>query len=193
MKGEVWLEMRPDGSAVRYTETGLREDRLRELIEDLFRNHWKDIVFGPVLEGAVYEIRCSGPPALRFFDGYLTVDFGLWHFHLCLGPHHGSRCEELRRKRPVQQAAFFETRGSGCAGGRSWGLRLWNGFGEPVLTVFLPNPYLDDDMRLARQPDWGRLRLYFELRQRCLGEPMPGDFRQAADAPWPELERGGAA
>lgn len=193
MNTGAWVETRPDGSAIRYTEFHVRPGELRALLEDLFTVHCRDIVFGPVLEGAVYEIRCSHPPELRFSDGYLTVDFGLWHFHLCIGPHRGSRSEELREKRPAARAAFFESRGAGCAGGRSWGLRLWNGFGEQMITVFLPNPYLDDGMRLAQQPDWSRLRLFYELRRRCLGEPIPGDLRAAAEAPWPELCGGGAA
>lgn len=193
MKPGAWVETCPDGSAIRCTEINVRPAGLRALFEDLFTVHCWDIVFGPALEGAVHEIRCSDLPELRFADCYLRVDFGLGYFHICIGPHRRSRSEELRQKRPVERAAFFESRGAGCTGGRSWGLRFWNGFGEQMITVSLPNPYLDDENRLVQQPDWSRLRLYYELRRRCLGEPIPGDLCEAAEAPWPELSGGGNA
>ncbi|MCS7044201.1 MAG: hypothetical protein RMK57_16375 [Bryobacterales bacterium] len=191
MSANGWVESRPDGSATRYCEFRLPPERLRALLEEIFSIHWRHIVFGPVMEGAVFEIRCDKQPELRFLDGYLTVDFGVWHFHLCVGPHLGSRSEELRKNRPIRRAAFFETRGGGCAGGRSWGLRFWNGFDQQMITIFLPNPYLSDEMRLMQQPDWSRLRLYYDLRSRYLNEPMPGDFREAAEAPWAELQARG--
>ena len=87
--------------------------------------------------------------------------------------------------RPVAKIAFFERRGKGCAGGRSWGLRMWNGYGEQMTTVFLPNPWLTDDMQLLKQPDWNRLDLYYQLREKFLGEPVPADFEAAANLPFP--------
>ena len=69
-------------------------------------------------------------PCILYSDGYLTIDLGAWHFHLCVGPHSGSPSPELREKRPVAKAAFFERRGKGCDGedqkllrdrtGRAW-------------------------------------------------------------------------
>jgi len=82
------------------------------------------------VEGAVFEIACQSAPELRYSDGYLTVDLGPWHFHLCLGPHKGSTSDELRRNRPVARVAFFERRGKGCGNDR----------GKP------------DDARLYRNP-----------------------------------------
>ncbi|MCS6953727.1 MAG: hypothetical protein RMK57_11820 [Bryobacterales bacterium] len=190
MTRSISIERRSDGVATRYTDFQLPPEKLRVLLEELFREHWREITFGPVLEGAVFELRLEKPPAVRFQDGYLTVDAGPWHFHLCTGPHQGNRSEELRQKRPVHRAAFFETRGGGCGGGRSWGLRFWNGFGEQMLTIFLPNPHLDDQMRPVREPDWSRLRLYYQLRHAWLGEPFPEDFELAANAPWPESAPG---
>ena len=104
----------------------------------LFSNH---------VQGAVFEIRFKDPPKIFLFDGYLTVDLGYWHFHLCIGTHQGTPSPELAAKRRVARAAFFETRGGKCGGGRSWGLHLWNGFGEQMTTVFLPSPFLSEDSR----------------------------------------------
>ena len=118
-------------------------------------------------------------------DGYLTVDLGAWHFHLCVGPHKGSSAEELRRMRPVAKAAFFERRGKGCGGGRSWGIRLWNGYGEQMTTVFLPNPSVGDDLQMLKTPDWSRLTLHDQLRERFLGEPAPADLATTAALPLP--------
>jgi hypothetical protein len=134
------------------------------------------------VQGAVIEVRFAQAPRLSQLDGYLTVDLGQWHFHLCIGPHHGTPSEELRRKRPVAKIAFFAEHGRGCAGGRSWGLQMWNGFGEQMTTVFLPNPFLSDAQQILPEPQWERLRLWYELRAKYLGEPMPADCKPT-DAP----------
>ena len=107
---------------------------------------------------------------------------------MCIGPHKGSSSEELRQKRPVAKVAFFERRGKGCAGGRSWGLKMWNGYGEQMTTVFLPNPNLTDEQQYIRTPDWSRLQAYYALRQRFLGEAMPVDFQAVAEQPLPFSE-----
>jgi hypothetical protein len=48
--------------------------------------------------------------------------------------------------------------------------------------VFLPNPFLSDAQKILPEPQWERLRLWHELREKYLGEPMPADFKPA-DAP----------
>ncbi|MGH9891011.1 MAG: DUF7676 family protein, partial [bacterium] len=158
------------------TYFGPAEETMRLLADLLFKEHWRDITVGPCIEGAVFEIRFQEPPKVSMLDGYLTVDLGHWHFHLCLGEHRGTASEELRRRRRVARVAFFETRGGRCGSGRSWGLRLWNGCGEQMTTVFLPNPFLSEELKVLHQPRWERLRLWYELRQRFLGEPIPTDF-----------------
>ncbi len=116
---------------------------------------------------------------LSYLDGYLTVDLGYWHFHLCIGPHQGTPSEELRRKRPVAKTAFFEDRGHGCAGGQSWDLQMWNGFGHQMMTVLLPNPFLSDAQQILRESQWERLYLWYTLRATYLGEPMPDHYKPA--------------
>lgn len=166
----------PDGTTTELTYFEPTEETMRVLVDMLFKEHWADITVGPCIEGAVFEIRFKEPPKVSLLDGYLTVDLGHWHFHLCIGEHRGTSSEDLRRRRRVARIAFFETRGGKCGGGRSWGLRLWNGFGEQMTTVFLPSPFLSDELRILKEPQWQRLQLWYELRQRFLGEPMPPDL-----------------
>ncbi len=59
-------------------------------------------------------------------------------------------------------------------GGRagSWGLRMWNGHGEQMLTVFFPNPWIDPaSQRYGAVPDWSRLDLWMTLREHFAGVP----------------------
>ena len=166
----------PDGTVTEYSDFEPTEAAMQRLADLLFKEHWGEITVGPCVQGAVFEIRFKDPPKVSLFDGYLTVDLGHWHFHLCIGTHQGTPTPELAAKRRVARAAFFEKRGAKCGGGRSWGLRLWNGFGEQMTTVFLPSPYLSGDLKVLKEPRWERLRLWYSLRETFLGEPMPEDL-----------------
>lgn len=177
----------PDGASTGYSYFSPTEAAMKDLVDELFVHNWKQIVVGPCVEGAVFEIIFKAPPEVRISDGYLTVDLGSWHFHLCVAAHKGSASEELRKMRPVAKIGFFERRGKGCAGGRSWGLRMWNGYGEQMTTVFLPNPRLTDEMQLLKEPNWNRLQLYYRLREKFLDEPMPANFEATANLEFPSL------
>ena len=166
-----------NGDVTEYSYVTPDEETMRELSRLLFEEYWREIIVGPCIEGAVFEIRFEqAPKKVSYLDGYLTVDLGYWHFHLCIGKHKGTRSAELAAKRQVAKLAFFETKSNRCIGGDSYGLRMWNGFGEQMTTVFLPNPRLSDEMKVLKEPQWERLRLWYELRQRFLGEPMPDSF-----------------
>src|SRR6266508_6526838 len=55
----------------------------------------------------------------------------------------------------------------------AWRLRMWNGRGEQMLTVFLPNPWIDPArQRYVDEPDWSRLTLWMRLRERFAGVPV---------------------
>jgi hypothetical protein len=155
-----------DGSVTRYTEVPVTGDTIERLLTEVFRDHWAEVFAGPVVEGAAYEIRFTTPPKLSMLDGYLTVDTGTWHFHLCVNDHHGAATPEQARVRRVARAAFFHTDGGTCVPA-AWGLRLWNGRGEQMVTVFFPNPWLDEqgEQRL-REPRWDRTALWEDLRRR---------------------------
>ena len=56
----------------------------------------------------------------------------------------------------------------------SWGLRLWNGYGEQQATIVFPNPFLSaDSTKVLREPDWWRLALWDEVRLRYVGIQGP--------------------
>ncbi|HWB09967.1 MAG TPA: hypothetical protein VG826_12115 [Pirellulales bacterium] len=169
----------PDGRVSQYFDLPYDEDSLFRLFKLLFEEHASEITFGPCVQGAVFEIRVEKPGELTMLDGYLTVDFGTWHFHLCIGEHRGTTASpcppELAHHRRVKRAALFRTRGKSCLP-VSWGLRLWNGHDEQMVTVFFPNPYLDQDGHRPRQADWSRLPLWDFVRREFLGlEPDPSD------------------
>jgi hypothetical protein len=46
-----------DGSAVDIFPLPVEEAALEALLRDLFENHWREITFGPIIEGAAYEFR----------------------------------------------------------------------------------------------------------------------------------------
>ena len=156
-----------DGSTTKYTDIPLAPGRLERLLRELFEQHWREIIFGPCIQGAVFELRLFEPPKkIAMFDGYLTVDTGSWHLHLCIDEHKDVPVPELARHRQASRAAFFhDSRSTGHVPG-SWGLRLWNGLGEQMITVFFPNPYLTDEQQILREPDWSRLALWEQVRQK---------------------------
>lgn len=169
----------PDGRVTTHYELPTDEATLLRLFKLLFENHAQEIVFGPCIQGAVFEIHADRPAELTMLDGYLTVDLGTWHFHLCIGEHRGTpgnRCSpELAQHRRVKRAALFRTVGRSCVPA-SWGLRLWNGHDEQMITVFFPNPFLTDEDKRQR-PDWSRLHVWNAVRREFLGLPEdPADL-----------------
>jgi len=182
------IKQEPDDAVTAYSYFAPSEKIMADLVEELFVKNWAHIVVGPCLEGAVFEIRFVQPPEIRISDGYLTVDLGPWHFHLCIGPCKSTSSQELR---PVNKIALFERRGKGCGGGRSWGIRMWNGYGEQMTTVFLPNPRLTDDMQYLKTPDWSRLGLYYHLREKFLDEAFPENLEFTANQPLPGIDEPG--
>ncbi len=147
---------------------------LASLCRDIFLENWDKIIFGPCIEGAVFEIMLTEPPKMALWDGYLTVTLppGPAHFHLCIGNTKGLGKNKtpikLARQRQCGKAAFFRTvRAKGCVP-ESYGIRFWNGDGDQMITIFLPNPYLNDKQKVLKSPDWNRLKLWKELRERYI-------------------------
>ena len=176
--------VRPEPSESRYREDGslareawalpLEEAFLEAFLRDLFGSHWAGIRFGPMIQGGAYEWKCPGAPErISLFDGYLTVMFGNGgHFHLCVGENRGSPANPtdpaLRAHRRPSRAEIV--RGfDRDAKPLTWGFELWNGKGENGLTVFFPNPFLNDDDTLADPPDFSRLATWRAISARWLG------------------------
>jgi hypothetical protein len=151
------------------------EDTLLSIIRDLFENHWEHIHFGVLVQGAAWEVAApNAPKKIAMYDGYVTVDFGRWHFHLCIGDHTASG-PELGRIRRCSRAELY--RGIGPDGTpTTWGLRLFNGRDEQLMTVMLPNPFLTDTQGILDPPDFTRLAAWDHLRATYLGlDPDPFD------------------
>lgn len=146
------------------------EATLLDLITTLFADHWRQIHFGPIIEGAAWEVGAPcAPTGITMNDGYATVDFGAWHFHLCIGEHTASG-PELGRIRRCSRAELYRRIGSDGAP-VSWGVRLFNGRDEQMMTVLLPNPFLTDRQEVLDTPDFSRLAAWDSLRALFLGLP----------------------
>lgn len=164
-----------DGSVTRYDDVAVTDDTVARLLTEVFSRHWAEITFGPIIEGSVWEVRLTAAPTLTMRDGYLTVDTGAWHFHLCVDDHRAGGDTALARTRRVARAAFFRTDGGSCVP-TSWGLRLWNGRGEQMITIFFPSPFYDHATDLRRpEPDWSQTALWDTLRHRWTAAPAPVD------------------
>ena len=154
------------------------EETLRELLTLLFVHHWHSIRFGTLIQGAVYELAATEPPRMATLDGYLTIDLGHSHLHLCIGEHLGAPGRpvepELARRRRCAHAELQRQWSDGAPA--TWMFRMFNGNGDQMMTVLLPNPFLDDADQVLDDPDWSRLALWDTLRSRFLDlPPDPAD------------------
>ncbi len=155
---------------------------LESLLRELFEQHWHEITFGPIIQGAAWEMRATEAPSkVKMFDGYLTVAFGVPHFHICIGehkgPHNNRVSAALAHHRRTSRAELYR-RLSRAGTPVSWGLRLFNGKNEQQITVLLPNPFLHPETdKVLKVPDWSRLALWDKLRAQwfALDEPDPFD------------------
>lgn len=175
------VDLKDDGTPRRqYWTVPLDEEFLHAFLGDLFEKHWQGLCFGPLIEGAAYEMRCPGPPTrISLLDGYLTVMFGLGgHFHLCIGENKGSErfpvSAELRAHRRPSKTHIF--RGFGADGKPvTWGFEMRNGKDEPMISIFFPNPFINEDDSLADEPKWERLATWRAVSKKWLGreaEPL---------------------
>jgi hypothetical protein len=140
-------------------------DRVERLMTEILDRHWRDVTVGPLIEGSAWEVRFTAPPKLSIRDGYLTVDTGAWHFHLCVNDHAAAPTPERAARRRVARAEFYREPGESCVP-MTWGLRLWNGHGEQMVTVLFPNPHFDPDGGMLAEPRWERVALWDDLRRR---------------------------
>ncbi len=169
------VERELDGTLTEYFDVDVRGDRVERLLTELLTEHWRGLSVGPLIQGAVFEVRFTAPPRVTMLDGYMTVDPGAWHFHLCVNDHREAP-PELAAIRRVGRAAFFRTHGTGAAGHApmTWGLRLWNGRSEQMVTVLFPSAYYSDAMEPLPEPDWRRVALWDAFRARYGAARVPG-------------------
>lgn len=166
--GEPLVVDEPGMGTVEVFALATDQSTLLAILMELFEHWSQEIRFGPLIQGAVYEIRLSGPPArISMLDGYVTVDLGDWHFHLCIGEHRGIPGggvePAVARHRRCARAELYRVLHDDAP--VSWGFRMFNGADEQQLTVMLPNPFLDDEQRELAAPDWTRLACWDRLRE----------------------------
>jgi hypothetical protein len=153
---------------------------LERILRDLFENHWHEIIFGPLIEGAAWELSVDRAPRhISLLDGYLTVDLGRMHFHLCIGETCGNPDAPTppalaKRRRNAETVLLRRMNRDGTPD--TWALRMRNGAGEEQMTILFPNPFLTEKMQFADPPDWSKLALWDRVRDRYLGlAPDPID------------------
>jgi hypothetical protein len=175
----------PDGQTVEVFRLPADEASLERILRQLFEKHWAAIAFGPIIQGAAWEMRAPHAPSyVGMLDGYLTVAFGASHFHLCIGatrgPRHDPTTEALAQHRQTARAELYR-RLDRAGAPTSWGLRLFNNEGEQQITVLLPNPFLSPDSdKVLNTPDWTRLELWDELRASWTAATGPDPIDRSA-------------
>jgi hypothetical protein len=170
-----------DGATVEVFALPTDGASLEALLREIFAEHWHEITFGPIIQGAAWEMRAAAAPEkIKMFDGYLTVTFGVPHFHICIaehkGPHNNRISPALAQHRRTGRAELYR-RLSRDGTPVSWGLRLFNGKNEQQITILLPNPFLHPETdKILKIPDWSRLALWDHLRSRWFGLAEPDPF-----------------
>src|SRR5437867_11589009 len=94
-----------DGTVTTYDELDVEGDRVERLLTELFTEHWPAVTVGPLVEGAAYEIRFTVAAEVSMLDGYMTIETGTWHFHLCVGDLRGRPSSGVARLRRVARRA----------------------------------------------------------------------------------------
>lgn len=155
---------------------------LEEFLSYIFTVYWDKLVFGPIIEGAAYEFTCPcAPTTCRLFDGYLTIAFGGPHFHLCIGENKGPprdpTAEDLKVRRKPSKAQIFRRLDKDGAP-ISWGFDMWNGQGEPMISIYFASPFLEAGDKVIREPKWENLKMWRDISQRYLGR-APESFDES--------------
>jgi hypothetical protein len=151
----------------------LDETFLEDFLTCVFKTYWDQIIFGPIIEGAAYELTCPRAPSrISAFDGYLTISFDGPHFHLCIGENKGSKesptPEDIKARRRPSKAEIFRRLDKDGAP-ISWGFEMRNGAGEPMISIFFPSPFLSAGDKVSEEPMWDRLAMWRDISQRYLG------------------------
>lgn len=178
-------EVNVASSVVVETDSGGREERwplptdeasLLRIFQLCFQEYWQDIWFGVIVPGAAWEVAApNAAERISMNDGYATVDFGAWHFHMCIGEHKASGPEQGRIRKCARAELYRQLGGTACLPA-SWGIRLYNGRDEQMMTVLLPSPFLTREQKIRDEPAWERLEFWDRLRADYLGlDPDPQD------------------
>jgi (2Fe-2S) ferredoxin len=181
-QNRVTTEETVTGALIEYEEFPTNIDVTGPLLYTLLHDNWHQVQIGHIVQGSVLELEFTEAPRIfTLYDGYLTVGTQGWHIHLCLEAHqggpHSETPNELRQRRKIGRGAFYR-RLNRQGKAKGWGVQFWNGAGEQMMTLFLPNPYLgeDEDLLPEYQAQWDKLSLYNELRKIYITGEKPIPF-----------------
>ena len=187
-KNKVRVKRQPDGTYCHVYPMAHDEQTLFFFFRDVFAEHWRDIRFGPMLEGATWEMSAPClPERIDLNDGYLTIDFGTLNFHLCIGGPKGSSnpqySQQHQKKQCTAQAEFFRLLTQDRSSATGWGFRCFNGLGQQQITIHFPSPFysLKPTYQKLDPPDWSRLEVWNSLRKRFLEQPPESIDKRAID------------
>jgi (2Fe-2S) ferredoxin len=165
------VEDLPNGGQIEYEDFPVSIDVTGPMLYSLFHDHWQQIGLGHMVDGSVLELEFTqAPKIIRLYDGYLTVVTEGWHMHLCIEENLGGPVNrtplEQRKSRLVSRGAIYR-RLNDRREARSWGIQFWNGNGDRMMNLFLPNLFVtaDEDLLPEHKPDRSKLKLYEDLRQ----------------------------
>ncbi|RVT91007.1 DUF7676 family protein [Sphingomonas crocodyli] len=167
-----------DGRTEEVWPLPLDRDWLFALFSELFDDHWDKLTWGPLIPGAAYELKCPGKPEKITLSklGYFTCHWGAkGHFHLCLGAGPAMAPEDAIKRSPARVELVRRLDVDEMP--ISWSIRMFNGAGDPQISIYLPNPFLRPEDRIADEPDWDRLTLWNDLFPRLTGQPTDGRDR----------------
>lgn len=165
------VESLPNGNSIEYQDFPVDLDTIGTILYLLFHDHWNEIGLGHMVDGSVLELEFNqAPKIIRLYDGYLTVVTESWHMHLCIDENLGGPEKRtptaLRQARRVSRGALYR-RLNDRGEARSWGIQFWNGSGEKMMCLFLPNLFVtaDEDLLPENKPDHSKLALYEQLQK----------------------------
>jgi len=131
------------GRAVQHWDLPTEEAFLEEFLTYIFSKYWDQVVFGPIIEGAAYELTCPREPSrIRNFDIGDNKDT----------PRDPTPPELAKRRRPSKAQIFCRLDKDGAP--LSWDFEMENGHGEPMISIFFANPFLlaGDKIAIQRKP-----------------------------------------
>jgi len=183
-KNQRTTEETVTGALIEYEDFPTDIDVTGPLLYTLLHDNWHQVQIGHIVQGSVLELEFTEAPSIfTLYDGYLTVVTKGWHIHLCVEAHQGGpnseTPDELRQRRKIGRAALYR-RLNQQGKAKTWGVQFWNGAGEQMMTLFLPNPYLgeDEDLLPEHQAQMEKLALYNELRKTYITGEQPIPFTE---------------
>jgi len=164
-------------SAIQEWELPIDEAFLEEFLTYVFTTYWDEVNFGPLIAGASYEIVCPEPPTtVDCSNGFLTIHFGLLHFHLCVGEGPWKRPEGTPPPARLPARAVIQRTLDLDGAPISWGFDLKNQAGESMMHIGFATPFASRGDVLEPTPKWERLAMWRDIAKRYLGrEPEPFD------------------